>query len=414
MYQLIWETTLESCLAPASFFVLRAKISACMNEHFFSYTSELIDFPGWKIVKNKYSTDNKEFQYLQTIAQGYTMNYKKMYSKVTLTNTKSHYSEARLVQLLEEKGIGRPSTFSSIVDKIQERGYVKKENVPGKPMVCKDFELDESKEIFEIENTKEFGNEKNKLVIQPLGIMVMDFLLKHFSPLFEYNYTKQMEEELDDIAQGNKTRLELCKQCNQEILHSIQSLKEKVSEKIEYKIDEDHSFLIGKHGPVIKCVENNDGKDQVSFKPIKKNIDLHKLEKGEYTLDEIVAELPKKQMEIILGTHQNENVVLKKGKFGLYITWGKNTKTLKELGNRPLESIKFEEIEKYLEEGSNIIREITDHITLRKGPKGNYLFYKTAKMKKPQFFSLQGFKEDYNACPLENLKKWIKDTYQIS
>ena len=415
MYQLIWETTLESCMASATFYSLCAKIAA-FNQSCFRYSSELIDFPGWKIVTKKYSTENKEFQYLQTIASNYILSYKKMVSKVIMINSKSHYTEARLVQLLEEKGIGRPSTFSSLIDKIQERGYVKKENIQGKTMVCKDFEL-EGDDICEIETKREFGNEKNKLVIQTLGIMVTEFLLKHFSPLFEYNYTKQMERELDDIAQGKKTRQQLCKTCNEEVYHFIEKLKNSQETKKEYKIDEDHTFLIGKYGPVIKCVEKNDhGKETVTFKPVKKDMDLHKLQEGEYSLDEII-ESPvdhKKSTEVMIGVHNDEKVMLKKGKFGLYITWGKNTKTLKELGNRPLESIRWEEIQKYLEEGSNMIREISDHMTIRKGAKGDYLFFKTSKMKKPQFYSLNSCKEDYKTCELSDLKQWIKETYQLT
>ena len=66
-----------------------------------------------------------------------------------------------------------------LIDKIQERGYVKKEDVKGKTIIVKDYEL-ENDEISEIEATREFGNEKNKLVLQPLGKIVMEFLDKHF------------------------------------------------------------------------------------------------------------------------------------------------------------------------------------------------------------------------------------------
>jgi DNA topoisomerase-1 len=438
MYSLIWEQTMESCMADSIYYSLTAKISA-FDQNCFTFISEQADFLGWKIVITKYVPENKEYYYLQTITQGYLMNYKKMVSKITLINTKSHYTEARLIHLLEEKGIGRPSTFSSIVDKIQERGYVKKETtIKGKTIICKDFEL-EGEDICEIETTREFGNEKNKLVIQPLGLIVMDFLNKHFAPLFEYEYTKQMEKELDEIAQGVKTRQELCKKCDEEVNHWIQILKENENEKkVEFKIDADHSYVIGKYGPVIKCVEENKdtGKEITTFKPVKKDIDLDKLREGEYNLEELLEEKHEKKIsEIVLGTHNGEQVILKKGKFGLYISFGrntnnsdrntnnsgkntnnsgKNTKNLKEFGNRPIESIRFEEIEKYLEEGSNIIREISNDITIRKGPKGDYLFFKTSKMKKPQFYSLQGFKEDYKTCNLQNLKEWMKDTHHIS
>jgi DNA topoisomerase-1 len=411
MYKLIWENTLESCMASASYYVVHAKISA-FEKTAFQYTSELIDFPGWKIVAKKYSTDNKEYQYLQTIKQEAVLPYKKMVSKVILKDIKMHYTEARLIQLLEENGIGRPSTYAMLVDKIQERGYVKKQDVQGKEIIAKDYEL-EQEEIFEVETKKTFGNEKNKLVIQPLGIIVMEFLENHFHELFDYNYTKQMEEELDSIAKGTKIWYELCEICYKQIEYCIEKLKEtKQEQKLEIKIDDAHTYIIGKYGPVIKHTEIIDKKEVVQFKPIKKDIDFHELEKGSYKMEELVDTSVQKK-ERILGLHEGNQVILRKGKYGLYISWGENSKTLKELGNRPVESICFEEILKYLEEGSNNIRKITDNISIRKGAKGDYLFYKTPKMKKPQFFSLHAFDSDYKNCKIEILKNWISETYQI-
>ena len=111
------------------------------------------------------------------------------------------------------------------------------------------------------------------------------------------------------------------------------------------------------------------------------------------------------------------DVILKKGKFGLYITWGENSKTLKELGNRPIENIHFDEVKKYLEEGSNVIREINTNMTIRKGPKGDYLFYKMPKMKKPQFYDIKSFSsetgEDYKICDITILKSWILHKYHV-
>jgi len=83
MYKLIWETTLESCMAPALFYSVTANISAFLNNKF-TYTSELIDFPVWKIVAKKYSTENKEYYYLQQIKQNSVIPYKKICSKVTI------------------------------------------------------------------------------------------------------------------------------------------------------------------------------------------------------------------------------------------------------------------------------------------------------------------------------------------
>jgi len=418
MYKLIWETTLESCMASASFYSITANITAFQNNKF-TYKSEQVDFPGWKIVSKKYLNEikgeNKEYQYLQIIKQNETIPYKKMVSRVTLKGSKLHYTEARLVQLLEEKGIGRPSTFSSLVDKIQERGYVKKEDIKGKEILCNDYEL-ENGEIFEIETKREFGNEKGKLVIQPLGIIVMEFLEKHFNELFDYNYTCKMEEILDKIAKDQHIWYESCDQCNKQIDTLIEAMGSQG--KLEVKLDENNTYLVGKYGPVIKCVEEVDGKEKVQFKPIKKDIDISKLEKGEYELEEVIdTKKTEAKSSYILGQHEGKDVVLKKGKFGLYISWGTNSKTLKELGNRPIENITFDEVKKYLDEGSNIIREINSSISIRKGSKGDYIFYKNARMKKPQFYDIKGFtmeiKEDYKICEINILKSWIMEKYKI-
>jgi DNA topoisomerase-1 len=417
MYKLIWENTLESCMSRASFYSITASISAFQNMKF-TYTSELIDFSGWKIVSKKYlneiKLENKEYQYLQQIKQNSVIPYKKICAKVTIKGSKQHYTEARLVQLLEEKGIGRPSTFSSLIDKIQERNYVKKEDIKGKEIVCKDFEL-QNGEIFEVETKREFGNEKSKLVIQPLGVIVMEFLDKYFSNLFNYDYTKEMEDELDKISKGETIWYNLCDTCNKQIDTLVDGLKDET--KIEVKIDDNNTYLVGKYGPVIKCVEEVDGKEAITFKPIKKDIDIHKIENGDYNIEEIVDTTNKIKRQYILGQHDGKDVILKKGKFGLYIMWGENTKNLKEFGNRPIENITFDEVQKYLEEGSNLIREVSASVSIRKGQKGDYIFYKSVKMKKPQFFDLKNFyvdvKEDYKICNITILKSWINDKYKI-
>jgi DNA topoisomerase-1 len=413
MYKLIWETTLESCMTSASFHSVTANITSFQDTKFV-YTSELIDFPGWKIVAKKYSTENKEYNYLQQIKQNSVIPYKKICARVSIKGSKPHYTEARLVQLLEEKGIGRPSTFSSLVDKIQERGYVKKEDIKGKGLLCKDYEL-ENDEICEIETKREFGNEKGKLVLQPLGRVVMEFLEKYFDDLFNYNYTSLMEDTLDKIAKGEQIWHELCNKCNTEIDTLVDGLKDET--KIEIKIDENNTYMIGKYGPVIKCVEEVDGKEEITFKPIKKDVDTKLLEKGAFTAEDIIDTNKTTKSQYILGQHNGKDVILKKGKFGLYISWGENSKNLKELGNRPIENITFDEVRKYLDEGSNMIREISSSLSIRKGPKGDYIFYKTSKMRKPEFKDIKPFvsetKEDYKICDITILKSWLSDKYGI-
>lgn len=242
----------------------------------------------------------------------------------------------------------------------------------------------------------------------------MDFLEKNFDELFDYNYTCNMEESLDKIAKGEMVWFELCDKCNKEIDKLLDGLKDEI--KFEIKLDDNNTYLIGKYGPVIKCVEEIDGKEEVTFKSVKKDIDVKQIENGRYATEELIDN-KSANSQSILGKYNGDDVILRKGKFGLYISWGNNSKTLKELGNRPIDNITFDEVKKYLEEGSNIIRELNASTSIRKGSKGDYLFFKTAKMKKPTFHDIKSFLnetgEDYKICNANILRSWILEKYNI-
>jgi len=410
MYKLIWTNTLASCMSDAAYSSITATVSGFQNTKY-TKTSQQQMFAGFKAVKadsKALEDEGKEYQYLQTIDQTKPIQYRKVTSHQTLKSIKSHYTEARLVQLLEEKGIGRPSTFASLVDKIQERGYVKKSDIEGREIDCKDFELSNG-EICETTTKRNFGQEHGKLIIQPLGVIVSEFLDKRFADIFNYDYTREMELSLDKISVGQNKMQDLCEQCNNQVDSLIALLSNET--KMEIRIDDNNTYLIGKYGPIVKCVETVDGKKSTTFKKVLDGVDVNTIENG--NIDEIVSDKPKAASSYILGKFENEDVVLKKGKYGLYITWGKNSKTLKEFGNRPMESITFQEIEPLLNEGSNLTRMITSFLSIRKSAKGDYIFYKTSKMRKPSFHSLSGFEHDYKMCKLDILKSWIKDKYEI-
>ena len=208
LYKLIWTNSLESMMAPAKYLQLVVNISAPYDA-LYKYCAEENIFIGWKAVCG--IEEEKYYTYFKNMKEE-TISYKKITCKQTLKELKSHYSEAHLVQLLEQKGIGRPSTFSSLLEKIQERNYVTKQNVDGKKMEIIDYTLIDNT-IVQEHGAKEFGNEKNKLVITQTGIFVIEFLIKYFNKLFDYDYTKSMEDELDNIAHGTKKYYELCDEC---------------------------------------------------------------------------------------------------------------------------------------------------------------------------------------------------------
>ena len=425
LYKLIWSNSLESMMAPALYKQLVVHISAPQDAHY-KYSAEENIFLGWKAVLGQ--EDEKYYEYLKNVKED-IVNYKKITCKQTLKELKSHISEARLVQLLEQKGIGRPSTFSSLVEKIQERNYVVKQNVEGKKLEIIDYVLLENN-IIEEKGTKEFGNEKNKLVITQIGIFVIEFLIKYFNDLFDYDYTKCMEDELDNIARGKKKYYELCDECNNFITSLINSNKliiksdsnlengeksenlEKL-EKLQIKIDAKHTYLIGKNGPTIKYTKE-DG--SLAFYGVKKTINIEKLKRGEYKLDELIE--TSEETSKLLGVFNEENVYLKNGKYGYYLECGLLRKSLKTIKiNVPFKEIKIDDALTILKdcdsETNGLVRKISNDLAIRKGKFGDYLFYKTPTMKKPQFLKLNEFNDDYKNCSLEFLKSWIKEKYDL-
>ena len=413
LYKLIRNITLQSCMAPAELYSIKATITA--PDGHYTHKSESMCFPGWMSAGSSSKPDIDEKTYKVLLASPPTnVNFTSIVSKMTMKDIKQHYTEAKLVQLLEERGIGRPSTFSAIIDKIQERGYVKKQNVTGQSVVCKDYEMLPDLTISSTSTTREFGNENGKLVIQATGVIVMEFLEKHFAPLFQYEYTKRMEDSLDTIASptnGNThpdwTRV--AEEYYGQISDLLTSLDtDKASQgKVAYKIDGDHEYIIGKNGPVVKCTSG----ENVSFKPTNPDLDLRKLENGEYSLEEVVAAETKDGIN--LGEHNGHSVVVKKGRFGLYAKWGTDNVSLKTLGNRPIENVHLEDVVQIIATTSSGTRILSDDLSIRPGKRGPYLFHKSKAMKKPAFLSLKDCPFDFMTCEADALKQWIYDVHKV-
>lgn len=413
-------------MSDALFSSFTSSLSA-FDSLFYKHQCEQMVFAGWLAVGNDASKkDSATYAYLSLLKEGVVLEYKKVIATQTIVGLKQRYTESRLVSLLEENGIGRPSTYASLVDKIQQRNYVKKEDVAGTPTRFTDFELD-GENLSEISRERVVGAEKAKLIIQPLGIIVMELLLNKFSELFNYDYTKRMEEELDEIAHATLEDTDmwskLCERVSAEVTTLVESVKGE--KKMSHAIDETHSYIIGKNGPVIRRVENG----VTSFLPVIKTIDINKLEKGEYVLEDLVEKEEGKS--VCLGKYKGDDLFVKKGKYGLYATYGDNKLSLQMFGNRPIENIKFTDVFYVLEDTGllkptynkdqkalKIVRELSASITIRKGKYGNYIYYKTAQMQSPKFFDLKTFEKDTKQkcekCDMKVLKDWVKTTHHIS
>lgn len=408
IYKLIWRNTVESCMSDYTFSSLDTAVETNIlmemkeqklesqsgdQNHFYTflYTCHKPIFYGWKAVQGFTSEQQQQhgvMDYLLTMRNLSEISCNRIESKVVFSSSglSLHYTEARLIQTLEEKEIGRPSTFSTIIEKIKERDYVKKQNVQGDSIECIEHVVSISeKKISTNTVRREFGNEKNKLIITSIGKSVCEFLISHFPRLFSYEYTKQMEDELDNIACKNsessigslENLKRVCDECCREIRENIHKYNSENKEKMEKVI-----------------IKNDDG-----------IVNKNSLSKS------------KSSNEHIVGTYGGFDIILKNGRFGKYVVWGKDgihRKSIEKthLQNKEFSNISLDEIIRFIENDSTdstdstldtktsegIIRFINDDVSIRSGKYGNYIFYKTMQMKKPKFISLKNFDKNIYTC----------------
>ena len=398
MYKIIWKNTLQSCMADSKYQLITSTIQAPdYNDKPVIYTN-LTDkniFLGWRIVEN-INESFVDFEFINKLKNEQNVKSNKIMVQENIKNVKQHISEAKLVNLLEDKNIGRPSTFAQIVDKIQERNYVVKKNIEGKNISCKQYIL-ENKNVLVENIDKKINNEHNKLVIQPTGILVIEFLIEHFNNIFSYNYSENMENELDNISKNIFNYIEFCNKHSINIQDAIKEFNDTSPCKTEITIDEHHVFMIGKYGPVIKRTINN----KTDFLKVDKNIELEDIKRNNLKLEDI---LEKKN---VIGEYKNHEITLKDGKFGKYLHWNNNNYKVSkdEIKNINLE-ISIDIIEN--DKKTAIVRTINNDVSIRNGKFGDYIFYKTGKMNKPKFISLKTFKHDYKNCKESLIMDYIK------
>lgn len=412
LYELIWKNSIQSCMTYSIYDIITCHISAPEDTEF-RHKIENNLFLGWEIINQIVrEQQNNALFYMKNLRMNVVMPYKKIESEFTFTGKKSHLTEASLVNLLEEKGIGRPSTFASLIDKIQFRKYVEKKDVEGIEIKNNNYKL-KGLNIEEIETTIVVGNEKNKLVITPLGIIVIEFLLEKMEELFNYEYTRNMEYELDLIASGNKIWYTLCQMCYENLTQIVRDTSNVSSFAI--KIDDNHSLIMGKYGPVIK-VTNKYGKF-TNFLKVKDDLDLDELRSKEIVLLEDIIE---NNTATTVGTepigkYKGKDLYVKKGKYGIYAQWGDERKSLREEFTN-INNIKYVDVLRYLEKDNTLdrnkpvgfVRELTENITIRNGKWGDYVHYKKPRVKNPVFISLKDFDENHRTCDKQVLLNWLK------
>ena len=408
VYKLIWNRTVQSCMSPYKTTETDITITA-PEDTCYKTTIEIPLFPGWKMTscQEQRETNTRLLHFIGAF-NGKPVAFEKVECSLHMRDLDKYYTEASLIQKLESVGIGRPSTYSSILDTILERKYIKRENIEGEKITGSEFKLlRENIETTVV--TKVFGSHKNKLQIQHIGIESICLLTAHYSELFEYEYTRKMEEDLDTLVLSQYADVDkrsILQACEDTIKACADPLKKKIGKV--YSIDDTHEFVFGKSGAMIKV------KGEKVYKPLRHDIDVdfEKLERGGYVLADL--------MEIAipcLGIFNGENVYIKSGPYGAYVSWGENTVGLKKMKKTcALENITFSMVEALLQEKEkeakikekDIVRELDDWTSVRRSKFGNYIYHKTEKMKKPRFINIKKCPYDVLEVETTLLLTWAK------
>ncbi len=323
LYELIWKRAIASQMADAKIERTIAHINISTNKEVLVATGEVIAFEGFLKAylegKDEEEEDeNKDM--LPPLAIGQVLDLHELKAQERFTRPAARYTEASLVKALEEKGIGRPSTYAPTISTIIKRAYVVKEDREGRSRefqtwILKDDEISGSK------NTEIVGTEKAKLFPTHIGTLVTDFLVENFVEVVDYKFTADMEDEFDNVAKGKLEWKILMKNFYSSFHQTIEDSKSisrtSVGGGRELGIDpatgRKISVRLGKFGPFVQLGESGEEEKPV-FANLTKSQNVASLQ-----FEDALALLARPKLPREIGIHEDKPVIIGAGKLGPYI-----------------------------------------------------------------------------------------------
>ena len=321
LYELIWKRTLASQMADAQLERTIAKIENNKHHELFTATGEMIQFDGFLKVYLESTDDEDEEQegMLPTLKEGEPLTNKNITATERFTRPQPRYTEASLVKKLEELGIGRPSTYAPTISTIQNRGYVERSTLEGE---LRNYQLLRlvNNTIEKKTLTERVGADKGKLIPTDIGSVVNDFLVAHFDTIMDYNFTANVENSFDLIAEGNENWTEMLGKFYTHFHPIVENVEKnsgrETGERLlgtDPKTGRPLSVRLGRYGAMAQI-----GNPEDAEKPIYASL-LAGMSIETITFEEALKlfELPRH-----LGIVDGKNVEVNVGKFGPYVHYG--------------------------------------------------------------------------------------------
>jgi DNA topoisomerase-1 len=197
LYDIIRKRTLASLMSDAEYYDIVCNLITDNDNYVFTFTKSFINFEGFKIIYNEFKESIDDF--IKMLGEKcYSYEYK---SVGTINNIPSMYNEVQLIKHLEKEGIGRPSTYASIIDKLIEKKYVLIDENPQQEYKIENYIKKNKKDdiITEIKTINLGGKNKDLLIPTELGINVIKYIYDVLPYLCDLKFTSNMEKDLDDI-----------------------------------------------------------------------------------------------------------------------------------------------------------------------------------------------------------------------
>lgn len=377
LYNLIRNRTLASQMTPAKLEKTTITISiqnAARSEASYNFEAkgEVVIFDGFLKV---YGGSKKEADLLPTVKSGDRLELNEVNARQTFARPPARYTEGSLVKKLEDLGIGRPSTYATIIGTVQSRGYVERGDSEGvnREVINLTYRPGDqvSREIIE----EKTGSNKGKLVPTPAGELISDFLTGHFDKIVDYDFTANVEHEFDQIASDklarNKMLEDFYKPFHELIKKSSDIDRSKVGNSREVGIDPKTNKPVlarfGRFGPMLQLGSTED-EDKPKFAPMPagKKIETVTLEEALHAF-----KLPR----LVGQTSDGQEIKANIGRFGPYIQVGKLFVSIKPLDPHDITLDQALELyaDKLKKEAEKNIADFGDGIKVLNGRYGPYI-----------------------------------------
>lgn len=369
LYELIWKRAVASQMEAAEIEKTEVTVAVEGRKEEFVGKGEVLLFDGFLSVYG----GGKEDKIIPPLQSGDKLSIDTVTAREVFARPPARYTEASLVRKLEEMGIGRPSTYAPTIGTIQDRGYIEKADLEGEERQVAQVILSKGT-ITEETVTERFGADRGKLIPTPTAKVTTDFLVKHFLPIVDYDFTAKVEEEFDDIADGkvqwNTMIADFYKKEFSPLIKDSDAISREESTQsrrigVDPKSGKPIIARYGRFGPMLQIGEASD-EDKPLFAPLPEGTSVE-------TVTEEQALAMFKLPRLVGKTKEGKDIKANVGRFGPYVQVEKNYYSIK--GFDP-HDISLEEAIKIIDEISEKrkpIKEFATDFAILNGPYGPYI-----------------------------------------